>query len=247
MSRLFEALSDVAMYQPPPPDIPRAVASPDVIELGVHTDDVAPLLSAEQAETEHLSAAAAPVDVSVSEEESTSDVFTELAAEESETEQRSAENLPAEVAPFDLAPLLTPDQAETEALSPEASPTNAGMQELLLEAVPVDVPVSEEVSGCDVPPPLFAQEPETEQHLAENLPAEVTRLDQTPLLTAEQPETEPFSREAAPVDAERERQPREAVPVERFGSLEEPPGNVIPPASAEEPETEQHSAEVGPA
>src|ERR1700730_663850 len=125
MSRLFEALSDMAVYQPPPPNIPRAVASRDVIELGVHTDDVAPLLSAEQAETEHLSAEAAPVDVSVSEEESTSDGFAASSAEESETEQRSAENLPAEVAPFDLAPLLTPDQAETEALSPEAAPVDA--------------------------------------------------------------------------------------------------------------------------
>jgi capsular exopolysaccharide synthesis family protein len=228
MSRLFEALSDVEMYQPSPKGIPRAVAPNDVIQLGLRTVDVTPPLFAEQAETEQLSAETVPVEVSASE------VTPPLFAEESETEQHSPETVPVEVSPSDVTPPLFAEEAETEQHSPEAVPVEesasevapplfaeqAETEQLSAEAVPV------EESASELAPPLFAEESEKEQLLPEAVSVEVSPSEVTPPLSAEQAETEQHSPEAV--------------------SVEMSPSEVAPPLFAEESETEQHSAEAVP-
>jgi capsular exopolysaccharide synthesis family protein len=282
MSRLFEALSDVAMYQPPQAAFPRAVAWQDVIELGVHTDDVAPLLSAEQAETEllsaedlpveastsdlaplltpeqggteelsakavpveaeavHLFAEAVPVDVSVSEGELASHLTPPLSGQDPPIDQHSAKALPEEVTTSDPTPLMIAEQAGTEGMSPEAAPVEAVAEEHLLAAEPVDVSVSEAT------PPLPVEEVDTKQHSAEATPAEITTSDLSPLLTTEQAGTEELSPEAAAVEADREHLLEEAAPADVSVSEEVSASDVVPPLSAEEVETAQHSAEGVP-
>jgi len=243
MSRLFEALSDVQVYHSPPTTVLRAEPSHDVIHLSVRGVDVIPPLSAEEAETEQLSPEAAPVDVTVSEDESASDVTAPLSAEEAETGQQSSEGVPVRVSVSYVAPLLSAEEAGTEQ-SPKAAP--------------VDVSPFEEES--DVTSPVSAEGVEAEQNPAESVPVRVCVSDVTPPLFAGNAETEQLSPEALPVhmspseeesasdvapplsaeDAETEQHSAEGVSVSVSVS------DVTPPLSTQEAETEQLSPEAAP-